>query len=246
MPKENESDQVTSQQTSEGQTEKPSIDIDTAKEVLIKNGFHVLTKKQIEERIGKEKEGVTRLSEELAEFRKEYEDAKAQLSEYKNKGKTSEEIWTERQKEWQRREQEKQAAIEERDRALIAKTQEVKTIRRDLMLRSMLSDSADQDLAMLAVLKDFPSLSVNDRGEMTYTDEAGVEFAGSDVTKRLASWWEGKTILHKAPPNGPSIKKSNEPASKASLGDEPPYHLPIEEQLAWANRKNAEMQNRRN
>jgi Skp family chaperone for outer membrane proteins len=89
--------------------------VETARQLLISHGYNVLDQTAMTRRLEAERRKFAPLQQTLEQVQAEAEAAKARLAKIDDAGKSSDQIWTERQAEWQRRDQENQNRLAARD-----------------------------------------------------------------------------------------------------------------------------------
>jgi hypothetical protein len=141
--------------------------------------------------------------------------AKARLATIDNAGKSSDEIWAQRQAEWQRRDKEnadKLAALEA-DRANVE--HRARQVARDRKLSDILDNAVDTELARTHCLNRMPGVTADLLGNLSITDAAGVEHTGSDAELLIKKWWaDNGTFLRRAPAPGPSGGSATRPVER--------------------------------
>ena len=198
-----------------------------------------LTQKKFDETIGK------RLEQERKKYEKQFkafEDQTKQLQDELKKvtNKTTEslsaeQLLQERTQEWQRREQEYQTKIDEARN----KVQEFSSRAKKEIIQNKLNVLLDspidvEDAKVVALHKFGTNLTVNDSGDLQYTDSAGIEYTGKEAEKQITDWWTKKTTLRKAPPPGPGAKgavTSPQHKDEYKIGDPT---LSLDERIALA------------
>lgn len=217
--------------------------LEQARRLVLDAGYNVMDSKALENRLAKERKKIESQFEDYPTLKEQYEDAQKRLKAIKDKDKSESQLLRERQQEWERINEENAQKLKDAEGRATAQLEANRAILRDVKLGQLLSNSADHELAHLAALKEFPSLTTDDEGNLVYTDKAGVEHVGDLAEERINSWWSRKTILHSAPHPGPPTRGGAKPGqSNASpLGDAPPENATHEERMDWARRKDAEV-----
>jgi len=182
----------------------PEISADAARDLLIRSGYQVLTKEQLEERIRRAERPVAAVRTELETARAEAAQAQARLRELENVGKSQSDLAAEQRAEALRRLDEAQkAALAADARASQAEKSKLEMLL-DLRLGSMLSGAVDPDAALLLAKARVKGLSIAPDGTLIHTDAAGIERKGADAEAVVRAWWGDAKFLHSAPAPGPA------------------------------------------
>lgn len=239
MPEPVKSEEVASVPSSE------SVDpVEAARQLLITNGYNVLDSTAMSRRLEAERRKYAPLQSTLEQLQSEHEAAKARLAEIDNKGKSTDEIWMQRQAEWQRRDKENADRIA----ALAAEKAETenraKMNARDRKLADILDGAVDTELARTHCLNKMPGVSADLAGNLQVVDAAGIEHSGKDAELLIKKWWaDNGTFLRRAPAPGPSGGSAirpverNEPYVYGQGGDLTARLLKAERATAQGKRK---------
>jgi hypothetical protein len=191
-----------------------------ARDLLIQQGFNVLDnaafakiRQEAAAKAVKDAEAARQQSESTAA---ELQAARARLKAIDDAGKTEDQLWKERQIEWQRQlEQAKSETLQERK---VSEEREAayRTAARDRKLQELLSANATNPrAALLCALDSMPGLKADESGRLVLTDAAGIDHVGEAAEAKIQTWWSDQKWLHRAPAPGPATHGgANAPAPK--------------------------------
>jgi hypothetical protein len=190
----------------------PPVTPEQAREILIKSGFQVLTKEQLEDRIRRAEKPAAAVRTELETARADAAAAQARLREIENAGKSASDLAEERRAEAIRRLEAAQAELKtERDRTAAAEQARLGTLL-DLRLGTLLAGAVDPEDALILAKTRVKGLSMSPDGTLIHTDGAGIERRGAEAEAVVKAWWAEKKSQHAAPPAGPATRGVTAPA----------------------------------
>jgi hypothetical protein len=214
-----------------------------ARDVLQSAGIYVLEQdafKGLKGAQAKEAEArATALAAELDALRKQHEIAAGRLREIDDAGKSKEQLWQERQAEWQRQQAEKDAQLEAARKAHAEAMARYQQTLVDQRLSMLLTGAVDLELAVLAAKHRLTGkLAVDDSGRLIHEDLAGVQRIGKDAEAFVGAWWQTQSALRSPPASaGPPTSGGVKGADTAPVEIEPfnpPRGAPLSTQREYA------------
>jgi hypothetical protein len=220
-------------------TEDKSQAIEAARKTLLDEGFQILDSSAfhgIKAKAAKTAEAER--DKAVAEFetlRAEHEAAQARLAKIDNEGKSEAELFAQRQQAWQAQDEAKNERITELETQIKQQAEARANAARDQKLGSLLVGATNPDLALLWARQNLKGLTINEDGDLIYTESTGVPHVGLAAEKIVQDWWAKQADLRTSPPPGPAITGSAEspPAPQAEVFNPDPS-LPLSERLTAA------------
>lgn len=220
----------------------PVLTPEAARELLVKQGLHVLTKEQLEDRIRRAEKPGAAARTELEQARADAAAAQAKLREIENLGKSTADVIAQQREEALRRLSETEKLLSsERERASAAERSRVEALR-DIKLGSLLSGAVDPDAALMLAKARIPGLGAEPDGTLIHTDAAGIVRKGTEAEAVVKSWWSEQKWQHAAPAPGPGTRGSTSEAPPVAAKLKSVDHL---DRIQEARRLNAERAARR-
>ena len=206
--------------------------LDAARALLLANGQHVLGSEEFHGVKQKAAEKAKREASDLAAQLEAERAEKAELARYKaeveNKGKSEMELLQERQRAWEQSDAEKQAAIDAATKERDDLSEQLQRERVENRVRSLLAGATNADAAMLWAREKIGSmLSVNEAGDLVWTDPRGVPHEGQAAANLVTEWWADQKFLQSSKPSGPPT--TGAPAAPSQTAPQKPERQPFEE-----------------
>jgi hypothetical protein len=218
-------------------TAVPVLTPEAARELLVKQGLHVLTREQLEDRIRRAEKPGAAARTELEQARADAAAAQAKLREIENLGKSTADVIAQQREEALRRLAEMEKLLtSERERTATAERSRVEALR-DVKLGSLLSGAVDPDAALMLAKARVPGLSAEPDGTLIHTDGAGIVRKGPEAETVVKAWWTEQKWQHAAPAPGPGTRGSATEAPPVKAEIRSVDHL---DRIEEARRLNAE------
>lgn len=228
----------------EGNADDLQAQIEQAAELLKGQGLHVLD----DTSFGKVKEKATKpVESQLSAIKADYEalvakhdELAAFRAEIENKGKSEEELAAQRQAAWEAKDAERKAEIErlrlERDTE--RQTRQQREL--DRGIQRLLKDAKNPDLSLMWVKSQIKGLSVNDEGQLVYTEATGIDHVGDAAAAFVSRYWdENCADLRSSKPAGPPTSGSRTPPKPTENKYDPRKFTDLNESLRAAMEDNA-------
>jgi hypothetical protein len=157
------------------------------------------------------------LESELALRNAELEKLAAYKAKIEDKDKSESELWQSRLREWEKQTREYQDKLADAEKAKQATMEQLATERVHNRLRGLLTNSTDSDISLLWAQREIGErLSVDDSGNLVWTDPAGVPHVGIAAENLVKEWWQSdrQKALQTSNAPGPVTAGAAAPAPK--------------------------------
>jgi hypothetical protein len=198
-----------SEENTEG-TEITPEQIDAAKQLLTQQGLNVLDQDSFSKRLAKERSKPER---DLEALRADFEALKAkhsELSEFKkeidNKDKSELQLWEDRQKAWKEQDAKRQSELEKAMADLESERKRNSDFMLQSKLRTMLTDPINEEMALMWAQNNLKGLTVDDSGNLVFTEDTGDVLEGELAAKKVSDWWASQTDLQRPKSPGPDTR----------------------------------------